>query len=206
MGRPRHHDDSSEREAILAAASVQLSEAGADMTIQAILDGAGLSTRSFYRHFASKDALLLAMYERDARYAALRLRARVEAASGPVSAVEAWIDEIFGVRRSRARAARLHALRTVHGSGADGAETAAAAARELLCAPLAEAIAGGVLAGDFAPDTNPELAANHIAVLVLDAAGVTSAHSPDTETQDSATRFCLRALGGAVVAHGADRA
>jgi AcrR family transcriptional regulator len=38
-----------------------------------ILNEADLSTRSFYRHFASKDQLLCALFRREAEAAAARL-------------------------------------------------------------------------------------------------------------------------------------
>jgi hypothetical protein len=135
------------------------------------------------------------MYLRDAEYAASRLRSRVDGAGSPVAAVGAWIDEIFGFRRSRARSARVEALRTVHGAGAEGADEVAARARALLCEPLVDAISAGVAEGDFCADIDAARAADHIAVLVLDAAGVTSPDAPRRERQESTTVFCLRALG-----------
>ena len=44
------------------------------VSVAAILAGAGLSTRAFYRHFTSKDELFLAMLKRDSDAVAGRLR------------------------------------------------------------------------------------------------------------------------------------
>lgn len=91
----------------------------AGLTVAEVLREAGLSTRAFYRHFRSKDELVLAIYEQEAVRAQARLRERMAAARSPQAAVEAWIDETlllaFDPRRARrtrvlaAEGARLQA-------------------------------------------------------------------------------------------------
>ena len=44
-----------------AARSLMLETGGIDFTVQDIVDRSGLSLRSFYKHFAGKDELLLAL-------------------------------------------------------------------------------------------------------------------------------------------------
>ncbi len=64
----------------------------------AILDAAGLSTRAFYRHFASKDELFLAMLKRDSEAVTRRLRKLAqETPGGPVAQLRAWIDCLLGL-------------------------------------------------------------------------------------------------------------
>ena len=82
VGRPRHHDDAAERELLIDAAYAVLRDRGPDFTIADVLAAAGVSTRSFYRQYASKNALLCAMYRRDAEWASTRIAARL-ARAGP---------------------------------------------------------------------------------------------------------------------------
>jgi AcrR family transcriptional regulator len=66
--------------------------------VAAILDTAGLSTRAFYRHFSSKDELLLAMLKRDSDAVTRRLaRLAEETQGGPAAQLRAWIDYFLGL-------------------------------------------------------------------------------------------------------------
>src|SRR5947199_263952 len=58
-------DDTEERALVEAAHRAMRRNGFSGATVADILAEAGLSTRAFYRHFASKDELLLAMYRRD---------------------------------------------------------------------------------------------------------------------------------------------
>ena len=105
-GRPRRFESADELRILLDAALVVMERNGyTDAAVADILREADLSTRSFYRHFESKDQLLCALYRREAEAAAARLTAKVEAAVDPRAALDAWIDEIspsatIGPRRS----------------------------------------------------------------------------------------------------------
>src|SRR5246127_1289544 len=85
--------DPAVRREILAAASIILREHGVrGLSIAAVLERAGLSTRAFYRHFASKDELVAAAFLEAARVEMRRLRRRMAAAATEIDAVAAWID------------------------------------------------------------------------------------------------------------------
>ena len=95
-----------EVDALVRAGLAVLARVGVEgLTVAEVLNEAGLSTRAFYRHFHSKDELLLAIYERDATATRDRLRARLVKARSPQLAIEAWIDETlalaFDARRAR---------------------------------------------------------------------------------------------------------
>jgi hypothetical protein len=60
--------------------------------IRDILQEAGLATQAFYRHFRSKDELLLVILDDGRRRLAQYLVHRMEKASGPVAEVRAWIE------------------------------------------------------------------------------------------------------------------
>ena len=66
--------------------------------VAAILERAGLSTRAFYRHFASKDELFLAMLRQEGDALADRLdRIADELPGDPVEQLTAWIEQIFAL-------------------------------------------------------------------------------------------------------------
>ena len=66
MGRPREHDEST-RAALLAAAEQIVAERGAGaLSVRAVADVAGTTTRAVYSLFGSKDGLLVEALARDA--------------------------------------------------------------------------------------------------------------------------------------------
>ena len=194
VGRPRHFDEAVERALIIKSAFDVLQRSGADVTIAEILAEANISTRSFYRHFESKDALLLAMYRRDSEYAAQRLTQRVEAEDSVTDAVTAWIDEIFSFRRSPAKSARMATLGTVHTTSIADAFAEGEAARTRFTQPLARVIQQGVDEGVF-DTTNSHDAAELMYAIVMHAIGVTGGATTVRVDQAMVTRFCLHAIG-----------
>lgn len=90
-----------ERHAIIKAAFTCLSEPHtAAVPIAAVLARAGLSTRAFYRHFESKDALFLAMQESSGKSLGLRLDQIADDTDGaPADQLSEWIRVSFDVIR-----------------------------------------------------------------------------------------------------------
>jgi AcrR family transcriptional regulator len=79
--------------ALLDAATDVLREEGVrGLAVAQVLDRAQLSTRAFYRHFDSKDALVSAVFLEMARVETRRLKRKMAAAADPSEAVVAWID------------------------------------------------------------------------------------------------------------------
>ncbi len=110
-GRPRRFESADELRILLDAAMEVMGRNGyVDASVADILAQANLSTRSFYRHFESKDQLLCALYRREAEDAAARLNAKVDAAPSPRAALDAWIDEILSLGQHRAKDARVRVL------------------------------------------------------------------------------------------------
>ncbi len=192
VGRPRQFDDDVERRLILDAAYAALRDGGTDFTIANILGAAGVSTRSFYRHFDSKDTLLHAMYLRDGHWAAERLIKRLTDAESPRQAVVWWIDEIFGFTRSPKRAERVSVLGSITGVSVEGTEDVAAKGRELLVDPLRRAVEAGCADGSFTV-SDPAAASELVAAAVLHSAGLALPRRRIDQSQT--TMFCLRALG-----------
>jgi AcrR family transcriptional regulator len=194
VGRPRQFDDESEQRLLMDAAYKVLRDADAELTISAVLERAGVSTRAFYRHFESKDALLREMYLRDARWVAARLSKRLAGATSPRQAVEWWIDELFGFTRDARRAERVAVLGSILGRAVDGVESVAVLSRALLNESLQAAIAAGIEAGSFAgPD--PAAATELVAAATMHAAGLVPPYQRRQWVDQSiTTAFCLAAL------------
>ncbi len=64
--------------------------------VAAILQRAGVSTRAFYRHFASKDELFLALLRQESDSLADRLDRILDVPGSPVDQLKSWIDQMFG--------------------------------------------------------------------------------------------------------------
>jgi AcrR family transcriptional regulator len=90
-----------DRQSIIDAAYGCLSEPhSGPIPVAAILDRAGLSTRAFYRHFASKDELFLAMLRQEADALVGRLdRIADELRGDPIKQLTAWVEMMFVLAR-----------------------------------------------------------------------------------------------------------
>ena len=72
-------------------------ETGAPVfTVTQVVAAAGTSLKSFYRCFESKDELLVALFEQDARRGADALAAAVDAYADPVDRVRCAVVGLFG--------------------------------------------------------------------------------------------------------------
>lgn len=166
-----------------------------EMSVIDILAETGLSTRSFYRHFDSKDALLLALVCREAESVARSMARAIAAAAGPVEAVDAWLERLldtFFVPRQAARSA----LFTTPAAMASPAMTEGLAKIYwVLARPVAEVLRAGHEAGVLV-SPNPEADALSIFALVS-----ATAHAPHAKLGDRGSvkaqvvRFAWPALG-----------
>src|ERR1700753_341375 len=121
----------------------------ADVAVADILAEAGLSTRSFYRHFQSKDQLLCALYRHEAEQVAGRLTARLAQAPAPLAALDGWIEEIMSLGYHRGKAARVAVLGSPGAMRAEGYAQESRRATQLLIAPLRQLLADGLRDGTF---------------------------------------------------------
>ncbi|SBS71071.1 putative TetR family transcriptional regulator [uncultured Mycobacterium sp.] len=100
-----------ERGSLLDAGLALLTEQGVtSLTLAAILDRAGLGTRAFYRHFASKDEFVLAVWLRETEEAVRRLRRQTDRAASGHDGVMAWIDDRLRAAFASPRSATFEAL------------------------------------------------------------------------------------------------
>jgi AcrR family transcriptional regulator len=197
-GRPRRYGPADELRLLFDAALVVMERNGyADAAVADILAEAGLSTRSFYRHFQSKDQLLCALYRHEAEGFADRLKARVNAAATPLAALDSWIEEIMSLGYHRRKAARVAVLGSPGAMRADGYAEESRHAGQLLTAPLQDLLAAGRRDGTF-PLADPAPDAPLIQSAVWSAAGLNPLREPARPRPDafrSVRSFCWRALG-----------
>jgi AcrR family transcriptional regulator len=197
-GRPRRFEAGDELRILLNAALVVMERNGyTDAAVADILDEADLSTRSFYRHFESKDQLLCALFRREADAAAARLRAKVDATRNPREALRGWIDEILSFGHDRANAARISVLGSPGAMRAEGYAEEMNHAARILTAPLEDLLRRGATDGSF-PDVNPAADAPLIQSVVWAAAGLNPARDTPSSRVEAAHHvrsFCERALG-----------
>jgi AcrR family transcriptional regulator len=197
-GRPRRFEDADELRILLDAALVVMERNGDnEAAVADILREADLSTRSFYRHFESKDQLLCALFRREAEAAAARLNTRVEAASTPREALDAWIDELLSFDQHRVKAVRVSVFGSPGAMKAEGYAEEMRHASALFTAPLETLLRRGAADGSL-PLADPAADAPLIQSVVWAAAGLDTARNkaPSRAEATRAVRsFCARALG-----------
>ena len=155
---------------ILAAARALTEEtSGIDFTVQDIVDRSGLSLRSFYKHFAGKDELLMALFEELLRTFADDLRAEVELHDDPVERLRAYVIG-FHRRASTSSAHGGRAVGTYHMRMLESRPDEFAAALTPQVELLREIVEGGVGGGRFRRDLSPGRLTGLITVTLMSAA------------------------------------
>jgi AcrR family transcriptional regulator len=91
-----------------------------ETSVHDVLDAAGLSTRAFYRHFRSRDELVLEMYRVDCERVNATLATAVASASDPLAALAAWIDQNLAVVYDARRLRHAVVLSSAEVSSAEG--------------------------------------------------------------------------------------
>lgn len=161
------------------------------MSIATVLDRCGLGTRAFYRHFASRDELVAAVFLEASRLEKRRLRRRMRAAATDAEAVVAWIDGRLDLAFDDD--VELRRLSLEAQSASSGLVQPAYA--EML-EPLREVLQRGLQRGVFR-GIDPVTDAQFIHGVVwagIDRHWATGSGSRD-ELRERIVRFCLRALG-----------
>jgi AcrR family transcriptional regulator len=193
---PRARAEAEVRALVDAGLRVLRRDGAATLTVAGVLAEAGLSTRAFYRHFESKDELLLAVYEHDALATLRRLGERIDASDDAASAVAAWIDETLSLAYDAPRAARTRVLAAeARRLQAEYPEEFASIASAQL-APLVDALERGRSAGVF-PRVDPARDARSIHAVVWALVEERLDHDGAMAREDAlayALGFCLPAL------------
>jgi AcrR family transcriptional regulator len=140
--------DPSERARIMDAASRLLST-GRGLSVTDVLEGAGLSTRAFYRHFESKDALMLALFRRDSERVNSQLEDTIAAAATPREALVGWIEGTLRLLDDPRRRHRVAVFGSEDVTRARGIGAERQRIQESQIATLTRIIAAGVADGSF---------------------------------------------------------
>ena len=169
-----------------------------DPKVRDILAESGLATQAFYRHFASKDELLLVILDDGRRQLADYLVHRMEKvrAKGPLAEVRAWVQGILAQAADQGAAARTRPFTVGNQRLGERFPEEQAASVALLIDILAGAIGRAVEAGDITR-LDVERSATFVYRLAV---GEMEAHilagtSPTRTDVDAVVAFCRRALG-----------
>jgi AcrR family transcriptional regulator len=122
----------------------------ADFTVQEVVDRSGMSLRSFYHHFATKDDLLLALLEETVRQYVEAVRPAVDAEPDPTAKLRILLTRLFGSEESDDPASR--GLVLFHWHLADARADDFAATIEPQLQIIREILELGVADGSFRDD------------------------------------------------------
>ena len=182
---------------ITAAYRFLLRGGSASISVAAILAEAGLSTRAFYRHFASKDELLLAMFRADFETSLQQLRRRLAQTTSPVAALEAWVTHMIALAFDDKRRQRFNVMTCAEVQGAEGYAQERARVAQELGGILEQILTDGLHTGEF-PTAEPGIdarALNAVTEMFLmeRAWGATTLTAPEAERLTMS--LARRALG-----------
>jgi AcrR family transcriptional regulator len=146
--RPLRADARRNRDRLLDAAVRAFSQAGADVTLDAIAKEAGVGIGTLYRHFPTREALVEAAYRNEL--------ARLCDAAGdllttmaPDAALRGWMDRFVDYMTTKREMGE--ALRALIASGGNPY----AQSRDLMTAALTRLLEAGAAAGTVRPDVAP---------------------------------------------------
>jgi len=157
--------DAEARALVLAGMAVLRRSTARNLTVADVLDEAGISTRAFYRHFQSKDELILAVYQCDNRRTIERLRSRIAASASTLDALEQWVESSLALGFAPRQARRTMTLWREGGRLWAQYPGEYNAIVEGLVEPLAEVLERGRQDGTF-PRADPHLDALTIHAVV----------------------------------------
>jgi AcrR family transcriptional regulator len=166
-----------------------------DPTVGDILAEAGLSTAAFYRHFPTKDDLLLTLLEHAGATTGSYLDHLLARADGPTEHIAAWVRGMFDLVRTEELLAANRPVLLAHARLVERFPDEIARNTRALVAPLAEAIAAarasrGLPAGDAAIDA----LLTHRLVYGVIADHAAERRTPDPAEVEAVVSYALRAL------------
>ncbi len=181
----------------LQEARALLSETGgADVTVQEVVARAGLSLRSFYQHFASKDELMVALFEDEIRGYVDTLRQKVDTSSDPVEQLRALVTDLYVIADTVGTSGNLlsRALTLYHQRLAGTQPGEVARALEPQVRLIREIIEAGVAEGRFRSDVGAQQLATIVCQTLVGVGhmNVLGAHVTGVQVgMDELWSFCL---------------
>ena len=181
---------------IRAAADLLRQSGRTDFTVQEVVDQAGMSLRSFYHHFATKDDLLLAVIEESMHRYIAELTPQLEQADGAAAKLELLIRLSLGDRHHDDPASRGMVVLHWHLAESRGEEFVATLRPQidLIEQIIEEGIDEGVFRQDLSAQAQASLLA-HSLLSVLDMRVLRVQLGEVEATPDDITAFCLMAVG-----------
>ena len=185
----------------IGAASQLLIETGrTDFTVQEIVERSKMSLRSFYQHFASKDELLLALFEELIREWVGRLRVTVYEFTDPLDQLRAYVLGMYSTVQDRGHTAPSRALSLYHLRLAETHPSEFEHALSPQIDLLVEVLEAGTASGIFRSDIPSEqvamiLTQTLVATLHMSVLGAYWADRPVSE--DALWSFCAAAVAAA---------
>lgn len=192
---PRYEAYLDEVRRLLRAGVEEMAEGDTvDPRVADIVRRAGLSNKAFYRHFRSKDELLLAILEEGLKVTHEKLKSRMEG-SAPLDRIRSWMREILvqaldPEMATTTRPLVLHQARLIESLG-DELWGAVDQLKQLLREAIAEAAASGDLAG-AEPETDAE-AIYHLTVGWMNGR-ILDRSAPSAEEAERIVEFAMRGL------------
>lgn len=181
-----------------AARAVLERQGGRGFSVHDVLHQAGLGTRAFYRHFPSKEALVVAVFESVAEQEAQRLRRHMDSADSALGAVTAWIEARLDLAFDDEVGSTMKALSVEAIRASQRAPQQVESAFDLMLAPLVEHLRRGRQDGTIRTG-DPDFDARAIHHIVW---GETMRHWSGMRpvlsratTTEQILGFCLRGLG-----------
>jgi AcrR family transcriptional regulator len=187
-----------ERSGRFVAAAMELMQerANPDFTVQDVVDRSRMALRTFYKFFASKDDLLVAVHETIiANEVAPRLRERCDAVSGPVQRLRAYIDGMYELTPDPtpvARALTIYRNRLAE-TRPDDLERAFKPQIDLVVELVRAVADSGALRGKLDPETAARLL--HYTVLAVTHARILGTEGSVHVKPEELWEFCASGLG-----------
>lgn len=181
---------------IEAATDLLRAPGKSDFTVQEVAHRSGMSLRSFYHHFATKDDLLLAVIEETVRRYSAEMRLRLDATDGAVEKLQLLLTTSFRDRYSGDRASRGLVLFHWHLAEARTAEFVATLAPQmaLITGILEEGVEAGVFRADIPIQVQASLV-SHTLLSLLDMRVLNVELVDEPVTADQLVEWCLTAVG-----------
>jgi AcrR family transcriptional regulator len=181
------------RQLVDAARQLALASGDSSFTVAQVARQAGVSVKTFYRQFRSKDELLLALLEDDSRRGVDRLRAEVEASDDPLARLRSFVVGLLGFLTE----ARDYAAMLVREHLRLAAEYPIELNQSLepLLALLTDEIEAAARTGAIRPaDRRDAVVVLNLVLAHLHALALGQLDEDPTETAELLWRFCAAAL------------
>jgi AcrR family transcriptional regulator len=193
-GRRRQYEDEVER-LLDATFKVMRERDTANPSVADILATSGLSTSVFYRHFPTKDDLLVTLLERAHRRTHQHMEDRLAQQDDPAGRIAEWVRAIFDLLRTDELVTANRPFLLAHPRLLERFPAEIEAGFEALAAPLGRAIADARAAAGLptaGAEADARLAMHHVFGILVDRAAL--GRPSDDGIVESVASYTLRAV------------